>query len=139
GESEPSDDGASATARRRMARRDVEERMRHCKREYRRGAPADHIVLPRPARDMQGLSGRRRDERRAGRRQVRKPQRLAGRRWRRMKRFFGEPPIELPAAAVARRRRRLVMALRIAARTGEPDMEMVIVAPPRPDIRHPRP
>src|SRR5215470_6245446 len=48
-----------------------------------------------------------------------------------------EPPIELLAAAVARRRRRLVAARRLPRGTGEADMEVVVVPPPRPDLSQP--
>src|SRR5262249_14961699 len=46
------------------------------------------------------------------------------------------PPIELRATAVASRRR-LRTTLLLAGRTIEPDMEMIIVAPPRPDLCEP--
>src|SRR5215472_44828 len=54
-----------------------------------------------------------------------------------MKSFLGKPPIEFLAAPIAGRRRRLAAALRLTARAGEADMEMVIVAPPWPDLRQP--
>jgi hypothetical protein len=48
--------------------------------------------------------------------------------------LFGEPPIELLAAAVAWRRWCLSVTLRAAARAGKPNVEMVIVLPPRPNL-----
>lgn len=50
---------------------------------------------------LQCLSGRRSDKRGTGRRQVAKPQWFSGRSRGWVKRLFGEPPIELLAAAVA--------------------------------------
>src|SRR5262245_62661913 len=72
-------------------------------------------------------------------RQIRQTQRLARWRWRRVQRLIGEPPVELLAASVARRRRRLPTALRIATWAGKPNVEMVIVAPPGPDLGEPGP
>src|SRR5215469_17787072 len=54
-----------------------------------------------------------------------------------MQRLFGKPPIELFAAPVARRWRSLVAALRVVAGAREADVEMVVVTPPRPDLRQP--
>src|SRR5712675_1801255 len=88
---------------------------------------------------MHGLTTWRRDQRGTSPRQIRQPQGSRGWRRRRVQRFFGKPPIELFAAAIARRRRRLVTAFRLAARAREPNMKMVIVAPPRPNLRQPRP
>ena len=53
-----------------------------------------------------------------------------------MKRLFGEPPIEILAAAFAWRRR-LVTTLRAAARARKPYVEVVIVSPPRPNLGNP--
>ena len=96
-------------------------------------------ALPRPGRNMQGLATWCRDQRGTSVRQIRQPQGSGGWGWRRVKRFVGKPPIELFAAAIARRRRCLVMAFRLAARARKPNMKMVIVAPPRPNLRQPRP
>src|SRR5215813_12891282 len=54
-----------------------------------------------------------------------------------MPRLSCEPPIELLAAAVARLRGRLVAARRLPRGTGEADMEVVVVPPPRPDLGEP--
>jgi hypothetical protein len=97
------------------------------------------LALPRSGRKMQGLTTWCRDQRGTSVRQIRQPQRPGGRRWRRMKCFVGKPPIELFAAAVAQRWRCLVMAFRVAARARKPNMKMVIVTPPRPNLRQPRP
>ncbi len=96
-------------------------------------------ALPRPGRNMQGLATWCRDQRGTSVRQIRQPQGSGGWGWRRVKRFVGKPPIELFAAAIARRRRCLVMAFQLAARARKPNMKMVIVAPPRPNLRQPRP
>ena len=78
----------------------------------------------------------RSDERGTRRRQVAKSQRFLARR-RRVKCLFSEPPIEILAAAVACRWWCLRTTLRVAARAEESDMEMVIVPPPRSNLRHP--
>src|ERR1700738_4519115 len=88
---------------------------------------------------MQGLTTWCRDQRDTSMRQIRQPKRSGGWGWCRVKRFVGEPPIELFAAAIARRRRCLVAAFRIAARSEKPDVKVVIVAPPRPNLRQPCP
>src|ERR1700730_9630593 len=54
-------------------------------------------------------------------------------------RLRSEPPSELLATAVARRRKGLTAAFRLAVRTGEANMKMVVVAPPRPDVGQPVP
>ena len=48
-----------------------------------------------------------------------------------------EPVIERVAAAVARRHRRLPLALRAVGRTNEPDVEVLGVSPPRPHLLEP--
>src|SRR5438477_175487 len=50
----------------------------------------------------------------------------------------GEPPVEIGAATVARRRGRLVVAFGLAPRAGQPHMEMIIMPPPRADALEPR-
>ena len=54
-----------------------------------------------------------------------------------MQRFRREPPGELLAATVARRRRSLVMAFVLPGRANEPHVEMIIVTPPRADLGKP--
>src|ERR1700761_2430119 len=56
-------------------------------------------------------------------------------RW--MERLRCEPPGKFLAAAVARRRRRLIMAFGLSGRAYESHMEMIIMAPPRPDFGQP--
>ena len=73
----------------------------------------------------------------AGARQIADQQRPRV-RWRRMARLGGKPPGELLAAAVAGRRRGLIMAFRLACRAGQAQMEMRGVPPPRPDLVEPR-
>ena len=51
--------------------------------------------------------------------------------------FLGEPPIEFLTAAVAVRRRSLVLAQRLTRRASEADVEMVVMAPPRPHLAQP--
>src|SRR4029077_16695908 len=51
--------------------------------------------------------------------------------------FLSEPPVEIGTAAVARRRRSLVVAFGLAARAGEPDVDMVVVSPPWADALQP--
>src|SRR5438105_1437581 len=88
---------------------------------------------------MQGLTTWRRDQRGTSSRQIRQAQGSGGLGWRRVKRFIGKPPIELSTATLARRRRCLAAAFRVAIWAREPDMKMVIVAPPRPNLRQPCP
>src|SRR5258708_31916370 len=78
-----------------------------------------------------------RDEGGAGGRQIGNPQGLSGR----PRRLWvlclrGEPPGEF-AAPVAGRRRRLILALGLAAGAGEAQVEMIIVPPPRADPPQP--
>src|SRR6516165_5384441 len=54
-----------------------------------------------------------------------------------MKRLLCKPPLKLRAAPVSRRRRSLVAALRVVAGAREADVKMVVVTPPRPDLRQP--
>ena len=49
-----------------------------------------------------------------------------------------EPPREAFVAAVAGRERILVLAGPIVRRTAEPDVEVIVVPPPRPDLGEPR-
>src|SRR5205085_10891838 len=51
--------------------------------------------------------------------------------------LLGEPPVEIGAAAIAERHWPLIMAFGVAARAGEPDMEMIIVSPPRANAFQP--
>src|ERR1700731_755513 len=51
--------------------------------------------------------------------------------------FLREPPVEIGAAAIAGWRRRLVVALGIASRAGETNMEMIVVSPPRANAAQP--
>src|SRR6516165_5245934 len=53
-----------------------------------------------------------------------------------MKRLLCKPPIELRAAPVSGRRRSLVATLRVVG-AREADVKMVVVTPPRPDLRQP--
>src|SRR5439155_20495663 len=80
-----------------------------------------------------------RSQPRAGGRQIGHQQRFPGRPRRWTVRLRGEPPIELLAAAVARRRKGLIAAFRLAVRAGEANVEMVVVAPPCADFDQPVP
>src|SRR5262245_4011775 len=53
--------------------------------------------------------------------------------------LFGKPPVEFLAATVTLRRWRLLLALDLAPRAVEANVEMIVVAPPRPDSRQPAP
>src|SRR4249920_151248 len=44
---------------------------------------------------------------------------------------FGEPVVEFLAAAVVRRPRRLRRAFRVVGRADQPNVEVIVVAPPR--------
>src|SRR6516225_12345042 len=54
-----------------------------------------------------------------------------------MKRLLCKPPLKLRAAPVSRRRRSLVATLRVVAGAREANVKMVVVTPPRPDLRQP--
>ena len=87
------------------------------------------------------VASRRVDHGAARRRQRRKRHHVLWRgrhlRRRRMQDARLEPVIERVAAAVARRHRRLRLALRTVGRTDQADMEMLGVAPPRPHLGEP--
>ena len=93
---------------------------------------------PRLARARTGVGslGYRAASRRQARHRLSRSRNVQ-RRGRRIEEGFGEPRIEIGAAAVAAGRRRLRLAGRAVRRTADADMEVVVVPPPRPDLFEP--